>query len=78
MKITKIHKYGPHLLHCNKNSRSSQISTRFTEWVDYEHKVSALLEDGRYTTLPINQNTIEDIYNINFKNEKRSKNFWTH
>ena len=71
----RIHKYGPHLLHCNKNSEALKFLSRFTEWIDYEHKVNALLEDGRYTTLPINQKTIEDIYKINFKNEIEVKEF---
>ena len=71
----RIHKYGPHLLHCNKNSEALKFLTRFTDWIDYEHKVSALLKDGRYTTLPINQKTIEDVYKINFKNEKEVQDF---
>ena len=51
----RIHKYGPHLLHCNSNSIALSFLSRFTEWIDYEHKVRALLSDGRTTPLPINK-----------------------
>ena len=71
----RIHKDGPHLLHCNKNSRALSFLTRFTKWLKYEHKVRALLKDGRTTPLPINQTTIEDIYNIKFENEKEVRIF---
>ena len=71
----RIHKYGPHLLHCNKNSRALSFLTRFTKWLKYEHKVRALLKDGRTTPLPINQTTIEDVYNIKFENEKEVRIF---
>ena len=71
----RIHKYGPHLLHCNNNSIALKFLNRFTEWVEYEHKVRALLKDGRTTPLPINQITLEDIYNKKFKDENEVKLF---
>ena len=74
-KNERIHKYGPHLLHCNKNSIALKFLSRFTEWVKYEHKVRALLSDGRTTPLPINQLTIEDIFKKKFNDEKQVKNF---
>ena len=57
----RIHKYGPHLLHCNRNSIALSFLSRFTEWIDYEHKVRALLSDGRTTPLPINQITLDEL-----------------
>ncbi len=74
-KNERIHKYGPHLLHCNRNSIALKFLTRFTEWVKYEHKVRALLKDGRTTPLPVNQLTIEDIFKKKFCDEKQVKNF---
>ena len=71
----RIHKYGPHLLHCRNNSKGLKFLSRFTEWVKYEHKVRALLNDGRTTPLPVNQLTIEDIFGESFDNEKATKNF---
>tara|TARA_Y100001978_G_C23684595_1_gene431127 strand:- start:654 stop:1778 length:1125 start_codon:yes stop_codon:yes gene_type:complete len=71
----RIHKYGPHLLHCNPNSLGLKFLNRFTDWISYEHKVRALLEDGRTTPLPINQITLEDIFGEKFKSEIEVKNF---
>ena len=50
-KNERIHKYGPHLLHCNKNSIALKFLSRFTEWVKYEHKVRALLRDAKILIL---------------------------
>ena len=71
----RIHKYGPHLLHCNKNSIALKFLSRFTEWIPYEHKVRALLKDGRTTPLPVNQITLEDIFNKKFKSQKEVEFF---
>ena len=71
----RIHKYGPHLLHCNKKSKALVFLSRFTEWVKYEHRVRALLNDGRTTPLPINQITLEDVYNKKFKDENEVRIF---
>ena len=65
----RIHKYGPHLLHCNKNSKALKFLSRFTSWIKYEHRVRALLSDGRTTPLPINKETLEDIFSKKFLNE---------
>jgi len=54
----RVHKYGPHLFHTN-NKEVFQYLGRFTEWVDYKHKVKAQLDDGRYVTLPVNRETKE-------------------
>ncbi|KGF96687.1 UDP-galactopyranose mutase [Prochlorococcus marinus str. MIT 9201] len=71
----RIHKYGPHLLHCNVSSKGLAFLSRFTHWINYEHRVRALLKDGRTTPLPINKITLQDIYGITFKNEDEVKNF---
>ena len=71
----RIHKYGPHLLHCRKNSVALKFLSRFTEWIKYEHKVRALLFNGKTTPLPINKLTIEDIFEKSFDNEKETKEF---
>ena len=52
----RIHKYGPHLFHTNNEIVWNWIS-RYGEWVEYYHKVKALLNDGRYVTLPVNKET---------------------
>jgi len=54
----RIHQYGPHLFHTSNEAVFSWLS-RFTEWVEYKHKVKALLSDGTYVTLPVNRQTKE-------------------
>ena len=71
----RIHKYGPHLLHCSAKSEALKFLSRFTEWVKYEHKVRALLYDGRTTPLPINKITIQDIFGKSFDNEMETIKF---
>ena len=73
--LERIHKYGPHLLHCDKNSPALKFLNRFTDWIPYEHRVRALLSDGRTTPLPINKLTIEDVFNKKFKNELEVQEF---
>ena len=74
-KKERIHKYGPHLLHCRKNSEALKFLSKFTKWVKYEHKVRALLQDGRTTPLPVNRLTIEDIFQKSFETEEATKEF---
>ena len=71
----RIHKYGPHLLHCNKNDKALQFLGKFTDWIIYEHRVRALLDDGKTTPLPVNKKTLEDIYNKKFRNEEEVRTF---
>lgn len=52
----RIHKYGPHIFHTN-NLRVVNFLSRFTEWLPYEHRVSAQLSDGRLVDFPPNQYT---------------------
>lgn len=47
-----IHSYGPHIFHTRRPEAAAFLS-RFTEWTDYEHRVTALL-DGRILPLPFN------------------------
>lgn len=54
----RVHKYGPHLFH-TKQKHVWDFLSQFTEWLPYQHRVKALLEDGRYVTLPVNQETAE-------------------
>ena len=71
----RIHKYGPHLLHCHENSEALLFLSRFTKWVRYEHKVRALLNNGKTTPLPVNKTTLEDIFDKSFKDENETKEF---
>ena len=61
-----IHKYGPHIFHTNDDEVVKFLS-RFTEWIPYQHKVKALLENGSYVTFPVNKDTasVVGVNNIN-------------
>lgn len=52
----RVHQYGPHLFHTS-NDKVVEWLSRFTEWIPYQHKVKALLADGRHVTLPVNKET---------------------
>jgi UDP-galactopyranose mutase len=52
----RVHKYGPHLFHTN-NETVANFVKKYSEWVEYKHKVKAMLNDGRYVTLPVNNET---------------------
>lgn len=56
----RVHTYGPHLFHTS-NQKVVDWLSRFTGWLDYKHKVKALLKDGRLVTLPVNLETIEQV-----------------
>jgi UDP-galactopyranose mutase len=56
----RIHKYGPHLFHTS-NLKVVEWLSKFTEWLDYKHKVKAVLSDGSLVTLPVNLQTIQAV-----------------
>jgi len=58
-----IHKYGPHIFHTNSKEVFEYLS-QFTPWRPYEHKVLASV-DGQLVPIPINLNTINQLYGLN-------------
>jgi len=58
-----VHKYGPHIFHTNSKEVFDYLS-RFTEWRPYQHKVLASV-DGRLVPIPINLDTINQLYGLN-------------
>ncbi len=58
-----IHKYGPHIFHTNSKEVFSYLSG-FTDWRQYEHRVLASV-DGQLVPIPINLNTINQLYGLN-------------
>jgi UDP-galactopyranose mutase len=57
-----VHRYGPHIFHTNSAEVFEYLS-RFTEWRPYEHRVRASV-DGRLVPLPINLDTINELYGL--------------
>lgn len=56
----RVHKYGPHIFHTS-NSLVFDFLSRFTEWIDYEHRVVAKLSSGELVPFPPNSNTLKKI-----------------
>ena len=54
----RFHTYGPHLFHTSNEKVVIWLS-QFTEWLPYQHRVKAMLSDGRLVTLPVNRETAE-------------------
>jgi UDP-galactopyranose mutase len=57
-----VHKYGPHIFHTNSAEIFDYLS-RFTGWRQYQHWVKASV-DGRLVSIPINLDTINDLYGL--------------
>ncbi len=58
-----IHKYGPHIFHTNSKDVFDYLS-HFTAWRQYQHWVKAVV-DGRQVPMPINLDTINELYGLN-------------
>jgi len=69
-----IHKYGPHIFHTN-NKEVFEYLSRFTQWRKYEHKVLAKL-DNKFYPIPINRNTINELYKKYFTTDKEVSQFY--
>ena len=67
-----IHKYGPHAFHTNSKEVFSYLS-QFTEWNLFELRVTAHVDGGKLP-IPINLDTINELYGLNFS-EKEFKKF---
>jgi UDP-galactopyranose mutase len=63
-----IHKYGPHIFHTNAKEVFEYLG-QFTPWRPYEHKVLASV-DGQLVPIPINLNTINQLYGLNLNSSE--------
>jgi UDP-galactopyranose mutase len=63
-----IHKYGPHIFHTNSREVFEYLG-QFTEWRKYEHKVLGSV-DGQLVPIPINLNTINQLYGLNLNSSQ--------
>ncbi len=63
-----IHKYGPHIFHTNSKEVFEYLG-QFTPWRPYEHKVLASV-DGQLVPVPINLNTINQLYGLNLSSSE--------
>jgi UDP-galactopyranose mutase len=58
-----IHKYGPHIFHTNAKEVFDYLG-QFTAWRPYQHRVKACV-DGMLVPMPINLDTINQLYGLN-------------
>lgn len=65
---TRVHRYGPHLLHTNNESVMAWLE-RFGSFMPYVHRVLAELADGCHVPLPVNRTTINTVFSVNLKLE---------
>jgi len=63
-----IHKYGPHIFHTNSREVFDYLG-KFTPWRPYEHRVLASV-DGQLVPIPINLNTINQLYGLNLNSSE--------
>src|ERR687885_842553 len=71
-----VHKYGPHIFHTNSREVFEYLS-RFTEWRSYQHRVLACV-DGQLVPIPINLDTINQLYGLNLTSFQVEEFFATH
>jgi UDP-galactopyranose mutase len=63
-----VHRYGPHIFHTNALDVFQYLS-QFAEWRPYEHRVRASV-DGRLVPMPINLDTINELYGMNLSSSE--------
>ena len=68
-----VHKYGPHIFHTNARSVYDYLS-QFTDWRPYQHRVLAAV-DGQLLPVPINLNTVNQMYGLNLTSFELEKFF---
>lgn len=68
----RIHRYGPHLFHTNNRKVVDWLS-RFTDWLPYEHRVSAMLPSGEGVPLPVNRKTLEVVFGKKLAGEDEAR-----
>lgn len=66
-----VHLYGPHIFHTQSEKVFNYLS-HFTEWRPYEHRVLASV-DGKLVPIPINIDTINQLYGLNLDAEGMEK-----
>lgn len=62
----RVSKYGAHIFH-TKCSRVWDYISRFTDWVDYEHRVLVQLAPGQYVPMPVNIATVNAVFGLNIQ-----------
>jgi UDP-galactopyranose mutase len=67
------HRYGPHTFHTN-NRKVFEYLLQFTDWRYYQHRVRAYV-DGKLLPIPINLDTINQLYGMNLSSQELAEYF---
>lgn len=67
------HRYGPHTFHTN-NRKVFEYLLQFTAWRYYQHRVRAYV-DGKFLPIPINLDTINQLYGLNLSGQELTQYF---
>ena len=68
-----VHEYGPHIFHTNSEKVVEYVS-QFTEWLPYEHRVLARVDD-KLVPMPINRTTVNELYGLNLETDDQVSEF---
>ncbi|WP_254411873.1 UDP-galactopyranose mutase [Dyadobacter diqingensis] len=69
-----VHKYGPHWFHTNDKNVFTYLSN-FTEWRYHYHRVKTYV-DGQLLPIPINMDTINELYGMNLQSPNEVQDFY--
>jgi UDP-galactopyranose mutase len=72
----RVHKYGAHLFHTN-DELVWQYIQKYSEWIRWDHQVLAYIHN-QYIPLPININTLNQLYNIHLESKEDMENYIHH
>ena len=70
----RVHRYGPHLFHTNATHVFDWVQ-RFGTFVPYRHRVRAKLPDGRLVPLPVNLDTINEVFDAKLETQAEAAAF---
>jgi UDP-galactopyranose mutase len=70
----RVHRYGPHLFHTNNKTVVDWLA-RFGTFVDYQHRVQALLGDGTLVPLPVNRLTVNAVFGTDLRDAAQVEDF---
>lgn len=70
----RVHRYGPHIFHTN-DWRIADYLSEFTDWLPYEHKVEAWVDNKGYVPLPINRTTLNKLFGLSLGDSDEVKEF---
>jgi UDP-galactopyranose mutase len=66
--------YGAHIFHTN-NQQVVEFLSRFTDWEAYEHRVLAKLGDDKYVPVPVNIDTVNEVFGLEIRTKEEMEDW---